>query len=451
MNNAHPNLSSAAASTHGAASPSLELLEARQVRDSLKSLLRTEQSAMADFLVALADFDRRRGWEALGHASLFAFLRVELKLTGSSSFWRMSAARLLQRFPDLAAPLRDGRLCLTTAADLARVLTEENRSDVLPRFYGTSSRESKELVAELLPQGAPATRAVVTSSPPSGSKLSAPQAGLLLALRGAVPQAPNVVPPTQLRAHEVALGGGAPAVERPAAIEPLTADLRRLHVTVSKQFLKKLDAARDGLSHSIVKATAEQVLEAALDLLLEKQAQARGQAKRPRRTIATSPTGTQPTLPAPTTQPLQTPATTAMPFPNEPPPHRRDGHREAIPAAVRRAVWERDSGRCSWPLDGGGHCSSTHRLELDHVVPWADWGGETEANLRLVCAAHNRLAARRAFGERTMSRYGRVREAVAEYGASANWGAAIRRTAPRSWAHPEPAHRETAGSGGSPA
>src|SRR5512137_2109030 len=224
ITHAQPTLPSAAASTHGAATHALELLEARQLRDSLRSLLRTEQSAMADFLVALADFDRRRGWEALGHASLFAFLHVELKLPGSSSFWRMSAARLLQRFPDLAAPLRDGRLCLTTAADLARVLTDENRAEVLPRFYGASSRESKELVAELLPREAPATRAVVTSLSPSGSRLPAPQAGLVLALPGAAAQAPNVVPPTQLRAHEVAFGGGAPAVERPAAIEPLTAD-----------------------------------------------------------------------------------------------------------------------------------------------------------------------------------------------------------------------------------
>jgi 5-methylcytosine-specific restriction endonuclease McrA len=93
----------------------------------------------------------------------------------------------------------------------------------------------------------------------------------------------------------------------------------------------------------------------------------------------------------------------------EPPPHRRDGPRAAIPAAVRRAVWARDAGLCCWPLDSGGTCGSTHRLQLDHIVPWANWGGETEANLRVVCAAHNRLAARQAFGERVMGRYGRDR------------------------------------------
>jgi hypothetical protein len=127
-NHAHPTSSSAAASYHGAATLVLELLEARRQRDTLRSLLRTEQAAMADFLVALSGFDRRRGWEALGHASLFAFLHVELKLSNSAAFYRMNAARLLQRFPGLVGPLGDGRLCLSTTAELAKVLTEANQA-----------------------------------------------------------------------------------------------------------------------------------------------------------------------------------------------------------------------------------------------------------------------------------------------------------------------------------
>ena len=88
-----------------------------------------------------------------------------------------------------------------------------------------------------------------------------------------------------------------------------------------------------------------------------------------------------------------------------PPPHQRDVPREAIPAAVRRAVWQRDQGRCNWPIDGGGVCGSTHRLELDHIVPWARGGETTVENLRLTCSRHNLAAARQAFGERTVGRY----------------------------------------------
>jgi hypothetical protein len=34
-------------------------------------------------------------------------------------------------------------------------------------------------------------------------------------------------------------------------------------------------------------------------------------------------------------------------------------------------VWERDGGRCAWPLEGGCVCGSTHQLELDHIDGWA--------------------------------------------------------------------------------
>ena len=45
------------------------------------TLLRHEQGAMADFLVALADFDRAGAYRRLGFANLFDYLLRELKLS----------------------------------------------------------------------------------------------------------------------------------------------------------------------------------------------------------------------------------------------------------------------------------------------------------------------------------------------------------------------------------
>jgi hypothetical protein len=61
-------------------------------------------------------------------------------------------------------------------------------------------------------------------------------------------------------------------VARRASSEPLTGSLSRLHITVSNGFLKKLDAARDALSHALPGANTEAVLEAGLDLLLKQHA-----------------------------------------------------------------------------------------------------------------------------------------------------------------------------------
>ena len=98
-----------------------------------------------------------------------------------------------------------------------------------------------------------------------------------------------------------------------------------------------------------------------------------------------------------------------------------------IPVALRRAVAQRDGYRCSYvsgvvPIDdvdgveisdanvnGAGkmlngnseakRCEAIHRLEFDHVMPRAFGGQNTVGNLRLLCRAHNNLAAKDAMGK----------------------------------------------------
>ena len=62
----------------------------------------------------------------------------------------------------------------------------------------------------------------------------------------------------------------------------------------------------------------------------------------------------------------------------------------AIPVGVRRQVWQRDGGRCSYvDPQTGRRCNSTHLIEIDHIVPHALGGGADPGNLRL-CGAHHR-------------------------------------------------------------
>jgi hypothetical protein len=85
--------------------------DAREFSSRLLDLLRREHSALAEFLIALAEFDERRLWLKLGHSSLFTFLHRELGLSKGASHFRKVAAELVQRFPEVVEPLRDGRLC----------------------------------------------------------------------------------------------------------------------------------------------------------------------------------------------------------------------------------------------------------------------------------------------------------------------------------------------------
>jgi len=117
-----------------AACPAAPLLESRDPSLRLAEVLWRERGELAEFLVALAEFDRDRGWLPLGHPSLFSYLTRELGLSHASAYHRKVAAELIQRFPEVVAPLQDGRLCVTRVVELARVMTEENRTEVLARF-----------------------------------------------------------------------------------------------------------------------------------------------------------------------------------------------------------------------------------------------------------------------------------------------------------------------------
>src|SRR5689334_8984088 len=111
---------------------------ARELTKHLAALLRSEHDATADFIVALADFDRERRWAELGHNGLFMFLHRELGLSKSAAFYRKTAAELAQRHPEIVDALREGKLCLSTVAELAKALEVEDISTVLPRFFHAS-------------------------------------------------------------------------------------------------------------------------------------------------------------------------------------------------------------------------------------------------------------------------------------------------------------------------
>lgn len=65
-------------------------------------------------------------------------------------------------------------------------------------------------------------------------------------------------------------------------------------------------------------------------------------------------------------------------------PRVRGGERDEIDPRVRRGVWLRDGGRCSW-------CGNAERgqMELDHIVPWSAGGTDRSANLRVLCTRCN--------------------------------------------------------------
>jgi 5-methylcytosine-specific restriction endonuclease McrA len=75
-----------------------------------------------------------------------------------------------------------------------------------------------------------------------------------------------------------------------------------------------------------------------------------------------------------------------------------------IPAEIKREVWSRDEGRCTFVGPMGNRCACRRGLEFDHIVPVARGGPATTENLRLRCRVHNQYEAERVFGTEFMRR-----------------------------------------------
>ena len=240
-------------------------------------------------------------------------------------------------------------------------MTPENRAVVLPRFFHCSRQEAQAVSAEMAPTAKPAVREIVTAvrTAPTSTHVPAPS----IAMAPARPVQPlNRID----REQADSTGERIPPPSRDAS-EALTGDLSRLHLTVSRELLAKLEAARLALSHARPGATLADVIEVGVELVLARDAKKKALVAKPRAardTIAND-----------------------------------AAH---VPAEVRRQVWKRDGGCCRWPLASGGICGSRLRVEIDHVIPRALGGASTVENLRVLCRVHNDLAARLALGDAYM-------------------------------------------------
>ncbi len=104
-----------------------------------------------------------------------------------------------------------------TVAEVARVLTPENRAGVLPRFFGLSKSEAQALAAELQPIPFPPVRTVVTAVRVAAAPALAPSARLDLtqAVQPVEPTSPGMAEAEAPAEHQVPRNPRVPAAPPP--------------------------------------------------------------------------------------------------------------------------------------------------------------------------------------------------------------------------------------------
>ncbi len=315
----------------------------------LAALVSKDRSTTASLLSHIAEVDKRKLYLPAAYPSMYAWCVGELHLSEDAAFKRIRAARTARDFPALFAALAEGRLNLSGLLLLAPYLTPDTADGLLSAAAHKCNAEIEVVLAERFPR--PDVPSLVQA-------VSAPRSGDQLAVRPVVPSVAAEMPfwmdplPTAPRAR----------------VAPLSPERFALQVTIDQGTHDKLRRAQELLGHAVPSGDVAVVLDRALDALL---------AQLEKRKLAAT---------------------------SRPGPRRRSESVRHVPAEVRRKVWQRDGGQCTFESDRGKRCEARTRLELDHVDPVAR-GGEAghpaqvgPDGIRLRCRAHNQYAAEQTYG-----------------------------------------------------
>ena len=396
------------------------------------TLVRHERHLQGAIIDHLAEIEARRLFLSRGCSSLFDYAVRELGYSDAAAGRRLGAVRLCADQPGARERLRDGSLTLSAAAELQWAFDRQRRRGSIA---GTASTDS-----------APA-RGAVGSAPATAARADDPAAGTAPV---ATPSDSEPAPPLVLDAAgrrkliEEASGKSARQVRRMLAdldpelappadrVRPLGDGRYELKAVIDADCQQGLEHLRGLLSHVDPRMTVGQLVGRIVKEALDRHDPSRP-PRRARTRKGSAPGESRPAsaakeqatpepghavtvqdgvIPAgttPTPERTSHPTSTSAPSPTRQEATDRTAAAEtklagaatstakpcasgrAIPAAVRRQVWQRDGGRCSY-LDRqtGRRCNSRHLIEIDHILPYALGGGADPGNLRLLCEAHHR-------------------------------------------------------------
>jgi hypothetical protein len=310
---------------------------------------------------SLTEFDARRLYLREGCSSLFTYCTQVLHLSEGSAYNRIETARAARRYPRVLEALALGDLTLTAVRLLAPHLTPENHAEMLAAACHRSKLEIQELIASLSPRPA----AMTTVKRLALQTLECDSAPAFLDAQELGSSWAATTTPASAASSGVHDAPAMPTPEfRRAVVTPLAPERYKLQVTLTRETHHKLRRAQALARHTLPDGDVAAILDRALTLLVD-------HLERRRFARASSP----------------------RPIPEE-----VHGSGRHIPASVRRAVWQRDEGRCAF-VGRTGRCCETAFLEFHHIVPFAAGGAATADNIQLRCRAHNQYEARLFFGD----------------------------------------------------
>jgi len=354
----------------------------RELIARLEQLRRDDRVSCVEILHHLNEVERRSLHLRLGYSSLFAYCTGRLCYSEPAAAQRVRVARCLHRFPRVGPMLESGEINLITLGLVANIVTEATLDAWLERIRGRTQREVETMASAVRPpitlrdrarvvQVAVPVRAPLPLTPVSGANTDAAANPSMFAAAASEPEMCEASSRPAESGGTVNVSGNSEAGEQ-HSFNPVPTQTRvYIQFLVDQSFMKKYRTAIALLSNRLPKISFEAVFSALIDDFVRRNEPAARQQRREHAAAR----------------------------------GRREAASPVVPLPTRDAVFTRDSGRCTYVGSDGKRCNETIRLHVDHIKPRARGGTNELANLRLLCARHNRLQAERLFGRDVMNKF----------------------------------------------
>ena len=352
---------------------SIQNLKDEELLEKTKWLAAEERKITAELLTYLLEVEKRLLFAARGFSSLFDYVTQELGYSESAAYRRISSMRLMAQLPEIEEQIKTGGLTLSQLTQAQRFFKQEEKNEIsfpleqkreiIQSLQGMSSRESERELASL-------------SSCPE-SFLNKDQ------------------------------------------IKPVSQTHSEIRFVAEQNLVDQLDQIRGLLGHQDSELSIAELISKMAEITLEKLQSTRfaklkskvdQKKEKAEKSIRNDNTGLNPPLFTSDAEVEIAPNTPDSKLESDSKDEKLNsalGNRSRyIPAAIKRAVFERDGYRCTYedPITKR-RCGSDFCLQLDHIVPFSKNGPNTQENLRVRCFIHNQLHAIDSYGAAKMQEF----------------------------------------------
>ncbi len=333
-------------------------LSDKNLLENLNDLVHGEREITLKVLHHLREVERRHLYAKLSYSSLFEYAVKELKYSESAAQRRISSMRLLREIPEIEAKVESGALTLSALSKAQSFFRQEKEK--------ITSVQAKVQILQTL------------------ENKSLQQVQKELVSRSSNPF--SLVP------------------ERVRAVSDTHSEIKFL---AEAGLLSEIEELRNLLSHAKPNATIKDLIAFSVSRTVK---ELRPKAPKVKLSVSANDSGGDRKVVS-----GHDPRTNRNIGDGD---HSQPKAKRYIEREIKRQVWQRDRGQCTFIYPARDRqCCSKHKLEFDHILPFAMGGDNSAENLRLRCRAHNQLAAIESFGAKKLAQFiPRIRSSTAANG-----------------------------------